>query len=149
MQMVEKKKKGSFKISEESAKEQFDVFLRFYDLSFEDIEIEDGESVALTMRNYIVRSIRRGRLEILDDGADLKVVHHLDRPTENSQSITYSDKVAEAKIAQRQITGKKEDQARQDAFMAVLGDVPATEFMKLRGADYALYGRLAVIFSLV
>lgn len=133
------------KISVENAELQFGSMLDYFDMSFSDIEIEDGEKAALTMKNFLVRSIQKGRLEVSIDAGELKVIHRLDFPTEKTTEIVYSDKFATAKIAMR----KASDEDKEPTFMSALSGVPAVEFSKLKAADVTTFSRLATVFSMV
>lgn len=150
--MVEKNKESGeiggeeFKISQESAERQFNVFLRYYDISFSDIEITDGEKVALTMKNTLIRSIRRGRLQIELCERKVQITHKLDFSIGEIDKIVYRDKVSIARAA----VNKSDDEADPAAvFMGVLSGLPPSEFIKFCGADATVYSRLSAIFSMV
>jgi hypothetical protein len=136
----------NFPISEQSAEAQFRVFLRYYDVSFGDIEITDGEKAALTMKNFLVRSIRRGRLQFELVEQKLQITHVLDMPTENTKQIVYKDKVATARVA---VNKADESADGTMEFMSAMSGVPVSEFMKLHGADNTTYSRLSAVFSMV
>ncbi len=133
-----------FQISEDVADDQFKSLLDYFDMQFSDIEIEDGENTALTMKNFLVRSIRRGRHSI-ETESGLKITHKLDSETDQTTEIVYTDKFSKAKIAMRKASG---DEA-EAAFMSALSGVPAVEFSKLKGADITTFSRLATVFSMV
>ncbi|MEE9499602.1 MAG: hypothetical protein V3V24_09715 [Nitrospinaceae bacterium] len=134
-------------ISEEVAKEQFASFLEYFDIDFNDIEIEDGVEAAKTMKNTLVRAIERGALEI-STGEELVIRQVLSRPIGEITVITYTDKVAKARLAMDHESPKK-TQARIYAFMAALSDMPTSQLMKLKGADLSVFDRLTAIFSMV
>lgn len=136
---------GEKKISKEVAELQFGSMLDYFDMSFSDIEIEDGEKAALTMKNFLVRSIQKGRLEISTENGEFKVIHRLDFPTEKTSEIVYSDKFSTAKIAMR----KAADENKEPVFMSALSGVPEVEFSKLKAADVTTFSRLATVFSMV
>lgn len=135
------------KISEESAHEQIQTFLEYYGIEKKDIEIEDGVEAVQTMFNTLARAIRRGVLEIIDNG-ELEVIHHLARPIGDTTKIVYLDRVGRAKIAMDSVSSKK-IQSRQNQFMATMGDVPESVLIKLKGFDSTVCSRLATVFSMV
>ncbi len=130
------------KISKESAELQFNAILDYFDIEFSDLEIEDGEEAAQTMKNYLIRAICKGRL-IVDMEGDFKVTQKLKFPTENTSIIVYEDKFAVAKVAM-----KKEKFDKEGIFMAALSGLPASEFIRLKGADETTKSRLATVFSM-
>ena len=135
------------KISEEVADEQFDSFLDYFDIEFNDIEVEDGAEAARTMKNALIRAIRRGALEISVEG-EFSIKQNLTHPIGEIDIITYTDKVAKARLAMDHQSPKK-IQARMYAFMAALSDTPPSQLMKMQGKDLKVYGCLTAIFSMV
>lgn len=135
------------KVSEDVAEQQIAALLGYYDINFNDIEIEDGAEAAKTMKNTLTRAIRRGALEITVEG-DLTVTQKLSIPIGETESITYTDKVAKARLAMDHESSKKQ-QARMYAFMSTMCGIPTAQLIKLKGADLGVYNRLAVIFSMV
>lgn len=136
-----------YPISEESAEEQFGEFLEYYQIEFKDIEIEDGPESAETLKNTLMRAIRRGQIEIKND-AGFSITHTLANPTDKTTSIVYHDKVAKARLAMDSVSPKKSQQ-RMYEFMSSMGNVPVSELTKLKGSDVSVFTRLATIFSLV
>lgn len=135
------------KISEQVAEEQFESFLEHFDIDFNDIEIEDGTEAARTMKNALIRAIRRGALEISAEGG-LSIKQILTHPIGDIQAIIYTDKIAKARLAMDHESPKK-TQARMYAFMAALSDTPASQLIKMQGKDLMVFGRLMAIFSMV
>ena len=134
------------KISKESAQEQFNQWLNYYGLDFEDIEITDGEEAAKTMMNTIVRAIQRGELSIDSTEKGVVLTQKLVYPTEKISEIVYADRVGKAKKAQRS-AGKNGD--AMGTFMSALTDIPEIEFMNLRGSDITIFDRISIVFSMV
>ena len=121
------------KISEQVAEDQFESFLDYFDIDFNDIEIEDGAEAARTMKNTLIRAIRRGALEITtEDGLSIRQI--LTHPIGDIQAIIYTDKVARARLAMDHESPKK-TQAKMYAFMAALTDIPPSQLMKMEGKE--------------
>ena len=139
------------KISKEVAEAQIESFLDYYGIDKADIELEDGVEAVQTMFNTLSRAIRRGVLEIVDDG-ELEITHRLVRPVTVKESvvanITYLDRVGKAKISMDTVGGKK-NQSKQNQFMSVMGDIPISVLINLKGFDATVYSRLSLVFSLV
>lgn len=74
------------KLSEESAREQIQKLLDSYDINAADLEIENGPEWVATVVNRLVRAVRDGHLEILDNGV---VNHKLTVPKGDLMEITY------------------------------------------------------------
>ena len=138
---------SEIKISEEVAEEQFDSFLDYFDIDFNDIEVEDGAEAARTMKNTLIRAIRRGALEINVEG-EFSIKQKLTHPIGEIDFITYTDKVARARLAMDHESPKR-TQARMFAFMAALSETPVSQLIKMEGKDLSVFGRLTVIFSMV
>lgn len=135
------------RISPESAQLQIEAWLDYFGLSFDDIVIEDGKEAAQTLMNTLVRAIQRGELEVNTE-SDLAVTQHLKFKTEQTEKITYTDKVSRARIAMDK-SPAKHAQGRMYSFMAAMSGVPVSELMKLKGADSTIFNRVATVFSMV
>ena len=135
------------KISAESAELQIESWLDYFGLSFEDIEIDEGKEAAQTLMNTLVRAIQRGELEI-NTADEMIVTQHLKFKTEQTESITYTDKVSRARIAMDK-SPAKHAQGRMYSFMAAMSGVPVSELIKLKGADATIFNRVATVFSMV
>lgn len=140
-------KEKEYSISAESARAQLDVFMDYYGLSVEDIEIEDGVEAVNTLVNGLVRAIQAGNLEILDDENGFKVRQKLVRPPEGLVELVYEDKIAAAKIAMDS-AGKK-IQLRVYTFLAALTGADVGQLIKLKGQDVTTLNRISVLFSMV
>ena len=135
-------------VSKDVAEEQFESLLDYYGIEFSHIEIEDGPEAAATIKNMLVAAIMRGELEINigDDG--MMVIQNLIYRTDAISQITYTDKVAKARLAMDQVSPKKA-QARMFAFMATMANLPVSELLKMRGKDISTFTKLSMIFSMV
>jgi len=135
------------KISRESAELQIQEMFDYFLLDKEDIANEEGEEVLNTVMNMLTRGIQKGLLEITtEDG--LKVTQHLKQEIDGISKIEYIDKVAKAKIAMG-TSKSKNAQLRMNEFMSTLGDVPVQVLAKMQGADLTIFGRVALVFSMV
>lgn len=134
---------GKFKLSEEAARDQMQKLLDSYDIDGSDLAIENGPEWVATVINRLVRAIRAGHVEILDNG---EVQHNLVWPKGETTSIVY-----------RRVTGyamKERDKAKGGfekdcAFMGALGNVPASALMKLDPVDISIFQRLGQLFIVV
>lgn len=138
---------GENKISRENAELQIQEWFDYFLIDKEDIANEEGEEALNTIMNVITRGIQKGLLEInTEDG--LMVRQHLRQDIDGISQIEYVDKVAKAKIAMG--TSKtKNAQIRMNEFMSTLGDVPTQVLGKMQGADLTIFGRVALVFSMV
>lgn len=135
-------------VSKETAEEQFEMWLDYYGLKFSDIEIEDGEKAAKTLKNGLVRAIIDGHLEVEIRGDGMSVTQYLKNPTKKGGQFIFADRVMAAQLASDKESSKQPIH-RQRAFMASLAHVPASEFVHLKGVDATVFGRISMIFSLV
>ena len=136
-------------ISEDSAIEQLDILMEFYDIDKNDIEIEEGVEAVQTLMNGLVRAIRKGRLEIkLDSDGKLLVTQHLKHPPGDIADVDYSVVGQKARLAMDRVKSTKE-QERMCAFMGSLSGMGVQGVSGLVGADMGTMNRLATLFSMV
>ena len=136
-------------ISEDSAIEQLDILMEFYDIDKNDIEIEEGVEAVQTLMNGLVRAIRKGRLEIkLDSDQKLIVTQHLKHPPGDIADVDYSVVGQKARLAMDRVKSTKE-QERMCAFMGSLSGLGVQGVSGLVGADMGTMNRLATLFSMV
>ena len=136
-------------ISEDSAIEQLEILMEFYDIDKNDIEIEEGVEAVQTLMNGLVRAIRKGRLEIkLDSDQKLIVTQHLKHPPGDIADVDYSVVGQKARLAMDRVKSTKE-QERMCAFMGSLSGLGVQGVSGLVGADMGTMNRLATLFSMV
>lgn len=136
------------KISLEAAELQFSEWLEYLDIDFEDIEIENGPEAAETLKNGLIRSIRRGRLSVGLDGGEFYVTQSLVHPIGSTTEIVYRDNLGKARLAMDKVKSSHRN-AQVLQFMSTLSGLPVPEFAKLKGADATALGRISTIFSMV
>jgi hypothetical protein len=145
--MAEKKEK--ILISEDSAIEQLEILMEYYDIDKNDIEIEEGAEAVQTLMNGLVRAIRKGRLEItVDSDGKLVVTQHLKYPPGDITDINYNIVGQKARLAMDRVKSTKE-QERMCAFMGSLSGLGSTGIGSLVAADMGTMNRLATLFSMV
>ena len=129
------------KLSEEVAREQMQKLLESYDIDSSDLEIEHGPEWVAGVVNRLVRAIRSGNLEVLDNGS---VRHNLVVPNGEITSITY-----------RRMDGismKERDKAKggtfekECVFMGSLGNTFPNSMAKLDAVDISIFQRLGQLF---
>jgi hypothetical protein len=137
-------KKEKFKLSEEAARDQMQSLLDSYDIEANDLEIENGPEWVATVINRLVRAIRAGHVEILDNG---QVRHNLVHPKADVTTITY-----------RRLNGiamKERDKAKGGAFekdcafMGSLCGSTASGMAKMDPIDISIMQRLGQLFMVV
>ena len=136
-------------ISEDSAKEQLEILMEYYDIDKDDIEIEEGPEAVQTLMNGLVRAIRKGRLQIkVDSDRKLLVTQHLKHAPGDIDTIDYSIVGQKARLAMDRVKSTKE-QERMCAFMGSLSGLGVQGVSSLVGADMGTMNRLATLFSMV
>jgi hypothetical protein len=137
------KSKVKNKLSEESAREQMQNLLDSYDINKDDLEIENGPEWIASVINRIVRAIRAGHVEILDNG---EVTHNLVTPKGDISSITYRRMNG---IAMKE-RGKAKGTFEKDcALMGSLGNIPPNAMAKLDMVDISIFQRLGQLFMVI
>lgn len=131
------------KVSEESARKEMQRLMDSYDIDANDIVVQQGPEAIETIVNRLVRAIRSGIVEVLENGS---VKHNLVVPQGDVLSITYKRLNGFAMKAR----DKAKDGIEKDcALMGSLGNVPANAMAKLDPIDISIFQRLAVLFMVV
>jgi hypothetical protein len=147
--MAEKESKKVLLISDESAREQLETLMDFYDIDKDDIEIEEGPEAVQTLMNGLIRAIRKGRLEIkTDSDGQLLVTQHLQHAPGDINTVEYNVVGQKARLAMDRVKSTKE-QERMCAFMGSLSGLGVQGVSSLVGADMGTMNRLATLFSMV
>jgi hypothetical protein len=142
--MSEETKKAIInKISEESARKSMQSLMDSYDIDQKDLVIEQGPEAVETIINRLVRAIRTGQVEILENGA---VKHNLKSPAGDVTAITYRRLNG---IAMKERDKAKHAFEKDCALMGSLGNVPASTMSKLDPIDISIFQRLAALFMVV
>jgi len=131
------------KISEESAREQMQKLLDSYDIDKNDLEIENGPEWVATVINRLVRAIRAGHIEVLDNG---EVRHNLVYPKGDVTSVTYRRLNGNAMKERDKAKGQTE---KDFAFMASLCGSTSNGMAKMDPVDISIMQRLAQLFIVV
>lgn len=134
------------KVSEESSEKQVDLILAYYDLSPEDIAIEQGPEAMQTIMNGLVKAVMHGRLEISLENGRLSVMQHLKQTSEKATitKLTYGVVNGEAMTATEKVKG---EHSKRHAFAAALTKTPEAQIRQLKGADFGTMRRLVDLFS--
>ena len=136
-------------ISEESAKEQLDILMDYYDIDKDDLENEEGPEAVQTLMNGLVRAIKNGRLEIkVDSELKLVVTQHLKHAPGDIDTVDYNIVGQKARLAMDRVKSTKE-QERMCAFMGSLSGLGVQGVSSLVGKDMGTMNRLATLFSMV
>ena len=136
----EKDAKG---LSEESAREQMEKLLKSYDIDKNDLEIENGPEWIASVVNRLVRAIKVGTIEVLDNGV---VRHNLVVPKGDTDSITYRRLDGIAMKSRDKAKGTFE---KDCAFMGSLGNMPASAMSKFDAVDISIFQRIGQLFMVV
>ena len=135
-------KKLTMKLSEDSAQEQLNRLLDYYEIDFDDIPSDQAKSFEMIGKK-LVKFIRQGRLEIkTEDG--IQCIQTLRNGT---TIITYKELNGKAKTAMG--TKSAEDgNGRIYALMGALSD-GETMITELKGPDLSLVECLGAVFLAV
>ena len=135
-------KKLAMKLSEDSAQEQLNKLLDYYEIDFNDIPIEQKNAFEMIGKK-LVKFIRQGRLEIkTEDG--IQCIQTLRNGT---TTITYKELNGKAKTAMG-TKGPDDGNGRIYALMGALSD-GETVITDLKGPDLSLAECLGAVFLAV
>jgi hypothetical protein len=127
-------KKQDFKLSEEAAENQFDLFLDFYDIDIPSIGHKDLKAGLETSKLKIIRAIRKGRLEITENDTGVIVVQHITDREGNGDTITYGVVAGKHKVAMKD-KADTDNYGKIYALMGSLSGLGETAIQKLQGVD--------------
>lgn len=134
------------KLSEETAKDVFHIFLDHYELEDEEIDDEQKAAFALAERR-IIKAIRKGRLEI-EAGPPLKIVQTLKNPLGDVDKLEYAELTGKAKV-EMQHCKDTDNFGRMYALVGSLTGIGKTGISKLTGVDLSLCECMALYFLAV
>jgi hypothetical protein len=133
-----------YKISEESAQEQINIFTDAGMVEIDDITDHATREGLLSSLNVLKRAIMRGFLEVsLSKNGELKVIQNLQRNPD--KTIEYKEMTGEAKI----IMGKASDDNNYEKAYTLLGylsGLGVDGIKKLRGIDLSIAECLSAVF---
>ena len=128
------------KLSEEVARDQFDIFLDYYDIDI-DGHKEDTRAMLMMSVRKIVRAIRRGKLEIsLDQEGDVVVQQNL-----KQDKITYAVISGRHKVAMK-AKSDTDNYGKLYALMGSLSGLGEKAITDLRGADLGVVECLGAFY---
>ena len=124
-------------LSEESAAEQIDLFMEYYEVDLEDIPEALADGVAAA-KAKVEKAIRKGRVEIRD-GEGLEIMQKING---GKSEVVYGELTGKAKIAM----GDKTDYGKIYALLGALAGIGETAIQKLRGADLSTAECIGMLF---
>jgi hypothetical protein len=138
---------ANYVLSEEVAKDQFNLFLNWYDLDEDDFAEEEKAGYEQAKRK-ILRAIRQGRIEIdiePDDKGDDTII--VKQTLKDDSKITYYEVSGKAKIAIREErSGPISQYTKVCQFLGGLSKLGHRTFAAMKGKDLSLAECLAHIF---
>jgi len=141
-QSVSNQKK--FVLSDESAQEQLDLLLRYYDIEIADIGLQKS-GIIDSVLSRIIRSIRQGNLTIALKSGKLSLLQTLVNPPGDVTELEYSEVTGQAKLVMDS-AGAQSDHARMYALIGYLTGVGSAGIAKLSRVDLSLAEALGFIF---
>lgn len=127
----------NYVLSEESAKEQLNILLDFYDVDLESLD-EEGKLKKLIERK-LIRAIRQGKVEIENDTEGFVVKQNIC----NGTQFVYREISGMAKVQMDRFTKQHE---RLYALLGFLSKKPIEKVQQITGQDLAIAEYLGLIF---
>jgi hypothetical protein len=134
--------KKDYKLSEEAAKDQLDIFYEYYDLDVDDLPAAQN-SAAKQSEKRVIRAIRLCNLEFKEEDS-IKITQHL----KSKDTLEYAELSGQSKIAM----GKCADTDQYGKIYALCGSltgVGAAGIQKLKGADLSLCECMGALFLFI
>ncbi len=137
-----------YKISEEVAQDQLDMFLDYYEFELESLPSDQRMVVEYSLKR-LNTAIRKGFLEIKIEDDTIKVTQILKKPpAPDMTQIVYAELSGKHKIAMRD--KKNEDQyGRMYSLVGSMTGFGETFFYSLKGIDISIAECLGGLFLLV
>ncbi len=134
-----------YKLSEESAQEQMEIFEDHYDLDLEIINDKSVKSAMKSSKDKIIQAIRLGRVEIKEENNELTIIQTLKNPPGDVTEIVYGEIKGRHKVA---MDGKGDDTnySKIYALLGALSGQGPKAFMSLKGADVSVAECLGALF---
>ena len=153
--------KRDYKLSEESAQAQIELFLDWYGLDFDELFKKEGDKTDRTregVKNRLIKCVRKGYIEVKEEAAGgeknssgestLVVMQHLDRAVHGKQEVKYNEFCGRHRAAVTVLEGENETAQMYRLLGLVTGE--GKEFFdSLRGADIGVADMLGFLFLLV
>ena len=123
-----------YKLSEDAANDQLDLFFGYYDFDMDDIPEKQLEAVEASTKR-IIKAIRKGKVEIVE-GESLKIVQHV--TVKNKEGVKEDSVLEYGEISGRSklSMGKKSDTDFNGRIYALCGSLTGlgeTGILKLKG----------------
>lgn len=134
----------NYKLSEESANDQMEVLLDYYDVDESEFDDDDKRANFKDTVKKLVKHIRRGRVVIELDGDNLKVMQFLKFSSGDSNEVSYVVIKAQHKVASDAAGDKK--YTRIPALMGSLSGLGERAIKQFKGVDMSAMECLAAVF---
>jgi hypothetical protein len=130
-------------ISDETASEQIDAFLDYYDIDPETLPEKVGDAIVSSLAK-IKRAIMAGQLEIVVDTETITITQNLTKPPKGFPGpVVYREITGQAKIGIKDDSG---DYGKMYAFLGALCGEGIGVIQKLKGKDLSLAEALGCCF---
>lgn len=131
---------GKYKLSEEVAEDQVQLFFDFYDLEVEDIPDDQIKVLDMSL-SRIKKAVRKGRLEFTESDGVVKITQHL----KNETTIIYGEISGRSKLSMK----NKADSDNYGKIYSLCGSLTGigeSGIAKLKGADISLAECIGALF---
>ena len=138
-----KKPDGKYKLSKESALNELNKMLDYYEIDIEEIEDEQLKAGINAAMGRAIKAVRLGRLQVKVENG-IEVI----QTTRSGEVIKYREIDGEAKTS---MAGKKSDDhyGKSYALMGSLSGLGESAIKKMKGVDLSLVEVLGMIFLAV
>jgi ribosomal protein S4E len=136
----------SDKISQQVAEEQFGVLEDYYDLDVNDIDHKEQKAAAKMSKSRIIKSIRKGRLQIALQDGTIAITQTLQKPPGEVATLEYAELSGRHKISMKD---SEDNYVRMYALVGAMTGLNETAISNLKGVDLSLVECLGSLFLLV
>lgn len=131
---------SDYTLSEESAKEQLDLFFEFYDVDFETLYEEDGSNkVKNKIEKKLIKAIRQGKVEFENTQEEFLVKQNL----RNGNQFVYHEPTGHM---MSQLDKYKSQHDKMYNILAMLSKKPVDKIKSISGPDLSIAEFIGLIF---
>ncbi len=134
-----------YKVSEEVAEEQLEIFMDYYDIDIESIDHKEIQAGLKLSASKAMRAIRKGKLSIELDGDAIKVTQTFRNKEGVDDTIDYAVIAGRHKVAMKDKTDT-DNYGKIYALMGSLSGLGEKAIQSLKGADIGLVESLGGLY---
>lgn len=132
--------KKEFKLSEESAEEQLNLFFEYYDIDISDYPESQIDGINTSL-SKLKKGIRKGRVEFKEENGTMEVIQYINEET----TLVYGELSGRTKLAMKN-KSENDNYGRLFALLGSLSGAGEAAIAKLKGVNLSLAECIGLLF---